>query len=160
MSSDNTTELFGPRQKQSAFVLLLFIAGIAFMEMNKDPGDPETIVSNHIKTLVKAAEDEDMDPFKEILSESVRDHGGRDKEAILKTLFGMFFRYKNIGLTIGDLEVEQGTNADVVNASMVLLMRGDASFPDKGDFSLTFRREGNEWKLWEVNWQDATKYGM
>lgn len=153
-------ELFGPRQKQSLFILLLFIAGIAFMEWNKDPGNPETIVANHVKAMVEAAENEDMDPFKEILSDQVKDHAGRDKKEILKTLFGLFFRYKNIGLTIGNLEVIQNTNPDLVDVQMVLLMRGDASFPDKGNFQLTFRREGNAWKLWEVEWGDATQYGL
>jgi len=155
------SELFGNRQKQSAVVLALILIAIFWRMGASGPDDPETVVTEAVKALVEAAEKEDLDPFRTWLSDQVQDSSGRGKEEIVKTLFGIFFRYRNIRLNQVSLTVDQGTNPDVLTARLVLLMGADTPLPtDKGSFRLTFRREEDTWRVFDIDWEDGAQYGL
>ncbi len=154
------SELFGNRQKQSLVILgLIILAGVFVPMWNKGDAEPEEQVRQAIQRLVEGAESGDLDPFKELLSQQVKDSQGRNREEILKTLFAIFFQYKNIKLTEVSLKIVSGTQTDVMTANLSLLMGSSTPLPtDKGDFSLTFRREDGTWRVWEIEWEDGAQY--
>lgn len=154
------SEVFGNRQKQSLVVFLLLLGGIIYTSMDREQ-DGEAVVKEAVRELVSAAEDEDLDPFREWLSDDVKDSSGRSKEEIVKTLFGIFFRYNNISLTEATLNVQTQTNPDIITAQLTLLMGASTPLPsDKGSFVLTFRNEADGWRVWEIEWEDGAQYGL
>ncbi len=151
--------LFGDRQKQSLVVLVLMIAGLIYMA-NRGPGEqsPEGQVRKAIQALVTGAEDKDIGPFETYLSVEVKDEQGRGKDEILNIMRLIFFRHPAISLSLLDLEVADNTNPDVLSASLTLLM-GESPIPsDKANFFLTFRREDNTWRVWEIRWDGGYGY--
>lgn len=154
------SDLFGNRQKQSLAILAMIVIAIIVVPMwNRDPDSPETQVRTAVQTLVKAAEKEDMGPFRELLSQKVKDSNGRSREEILKTLFAIFFQYKQIKLTQVNLDIVTGTQPDVITANLTLLMGASSPLPsDKGNFVLTFRKEDDTWRVWEIDWEDGAQY--
>lgn len=152
------SEVFGARQKQSLVVLLLFIAGMFYMSNRENPESPEAQVRAAIEEMVRGAEKKDIDPFKKHLSEEVQDEQGRNKEVLLNTLRVIFLRHPRISLNLLDLDVAGGTNPDVIKASLTLLMSETALPTDKGNFFLTFRREGDTYRVWELRWDGGYGY--
>jgi len=152
------SELFGRRQKQSLFVLLFFIAGMIYVSMKQDALSPEAQVRAAIDDMVRGAEEKDLDPFKKHLSEQVQDEQGRNKDVLINTLRLIFIRHPHISLHLLDLNVSDSTNPDVISSSLTLLM-GETLLPsDKGNFFLTFRREGDVWRVWELRWDGGYGY--
>jgi hypothetical protein len=156
---EEMSDWFQNRQKQSLVILLLLVAGIIYTSTRgSDPESPEGQVRKAINELVEAAEQRDLDPFRKHLSEDVQDEQGRGKQDLLNTLRMIFIRHQKISLSLLNLNVDNNTNPDIISASLTLLM-GDTAIPtDKGNFFLTFRREGDTWKVWEVEW--GTGYGI
>jgi hypothetical protein len=152
-------KLFGNRQKQSLFVLALMILGIIYMSTRTSPDSPSGQVRAAVEAMVKGAEERSIKPFKKYLSEDVKDSQGRGKEEMLRILRGIFFRYQKVSLEVLSLDVETQTNPDIITAELLLLMSDTPLPKDKGNFVLTFRNEG-EWRVWEVDWEDAAGYGM
>lgn len=153
------SEKFGNRQKQSAVVLILMLAGIAYMSWVQEDLSPESQVRQIVQVLIAAGEAGNVAPFRKHLSEQVEDHEGRDKQQIVQILRALFFRYKNIQLQELGLDVAGGTNPDVITARLSMLMGNETFVPtEKGNFILTFRREGDVWRIWQIDWKDATKY--
>ena len=152
-------EWFQERQKQSLVVFLLLVAAIVYTTLrSNDPDSPEGQVRMVIKDLVAAAENRDIGPFERHLSEDVQDEAGRNKEAILNTLRLLFLRHQTITLNLVRMSVDDNTNPDIISASLTLLM-GETMVPnDRGNFFLTFRREGDRWKVWGVEWEHGYGY--
>ena len=150
---------FDNRRKQTIAVFLLVLAGIIYSSLRSPPGSPKAVVEQAVKEMVEGAENRELGPFKKHFSEEIRDEQGRNKTQMLAILRGIFFRYKTISLSVVSLEAERGTNPDTYYADLTLLM-GDSLIPtDKGQFRLTFRREGNKWRVWEADWGDGAAYG-
>ena len=150
--------LFGRRQKQSLFILLLMIVGIIYMNRCSSPDSPEAKVKAAIREMVEGAEKKDIDPFEKHISVNVQDEQGRGKTELLNTLRLIFLQHPRISLSLLSLNVAGNTNPDVISADLTLLM-GETALPsDKGNFFLTFRREGDEWRVWEVKWGEGYGY--
>ncbi len=152
------SEVFGKRQKQSLFVLLFFIAGMIYVSWREDPASPEAQVKAAIEDMVKGAEKKDIDPFKKHLSDQVQDEQGRNKDALLNTLRVIFLRHPRISLNLLSLDMADNSNPDIISADLTLLMSETALPTDKGNFFLTFRREGNAWRVWEIKWDGGYGY--
>ncbi len=152
------SEWFGSRQKQSLVVLLLLLAGILYVSRSRDQDSPEAQVRAAIAEMVEGAEKRSIAPFKKHMSEKIQDEAGRGKDELLDTLRLIFFRHQTISLHLVSLEVADNTNPDIMSADLILLMSETALPTDKGNFFLTFRREGDTWRVWEIQWRDG--YGM
>ena len=150
-------EWFQERQKQSLVVLLLLIAGIFYASRNQDQS-AEAQVKTAIKDMIEAAETKNIATFKKYFSEEIRDEQGRSKEDILNTLRVIFLRHQKISLHLIELDVQDSSNPDIISTNLALLMSETAVPTDKGNFSLTFRREGDVWRVWEVKWQGGYGY--
>jgi len=150
---------FGPRQKQSLFVLVLLAAGIGYYTCKSQPaGSPEAIVRGIVKTLIEAAEERDLEPFKTYLSDQVTDENGRTKDELLTILRGIFFTHKKISLTTLQIDITPNTNPNLMQAHIVVLMSETTLPTDRGEFFTTFRKEGDGWRITEVNWGEG--YGI
>ena len=150
--------LFGRRQKQSLFVLVLMIVGMIYMNRCSTPNSPEAQVKDAIREMVEGAEKKSIAPFEKHLSDNVQDEQGRGKKELLNTLRLIFLQHPRISLSLMSLNVEDNTNPDVISADLTLLM-GETPLPsDKGNFFLTFRREGDTWRVWEVKWGEGYGY--
>lgn len=149
-------ELFGNRQKQSFFVLILMIAGIIYTVSRQNAQKtPEGIVKAAVEEMVEAAQKKKIAPFKEHLSEQVRDDSDHGKEEMLNMMRGIFLRHPKISLQIFALDVKTGTNPNVISVSLTLLMSEGPLPTDKGTFDITFRNENGQWRVWEVAWRDG-----
>ena len=152
-------EWFGRRQKQSLFVLAFMIAGISYYTCRtKTPDSPEAVVRGIIKTLIAAAEDRDLGPFKTYLSDQVTDENSRHKDELLTILRGIFFTHKKIRLTTLEIDITPNTNPNLMQARIVVLMSETTLPTDRGEFFTTFRNEKDGWRITEVRWGEG--YGI
>jgi len=150
---------FGPRQKQSLFVLVFMLAGIAYMTCRNERQDsPEAKVRAIVQELVSAAESKDLGPFKKYLSEQVTDESGRKRDELLNVMRGIFFSHKKISLTLVSLDIATNTNPNLIDARVVVLMSETLLPTEKGDFLVGFRKEAAGWRIWEVKWGEG--YGI
>jgi len=152
-------DLFGNRQKQAVVVLFLLVAGIVYTTTRPSADSPEGRVRKAVAAMIHGAEQHQIKPFRTYLSDSVRDEVGRNKEEMIRILQGVFLTHRKIALDVLSLDVTGGTNPDVLNVRLNLLMRDSPLSMDRGNFELTFRREGGEWRVWEVVWEDGAVYG-
>lgn len=152
-------EVFGRRQKQSLLVLVFMLTGIAYMTLKNRPDDtPEAAVKKIVHTLIEAAEEKNLGPFKTYLSEKATDENGRNKEELLNLMRGIFFAHKKIGISLIALEVTPNTNPTMADASIVVLMSENILPTDKGEFFISCRKEEDGWRIWEVRWGEG--YGI
>lgn len=147
------SEVFGPRQKQSLVIFLFIVAGIVFVGWpSGDNGDAETQINRAIEEMVESAENHQLEAFQKHLSSDIKDEENRDKRAILFILRSIFKRHADIHLNIIDVTIYDGTNPDVKEATLEMMM-GETPVPtDRGSFNLTFRNESGTWRLWQVEW--------
>lgn len=147
---------FGTRQKQSLVVFVFMLAGIAYVSYKNQPEDtPEAAATKIVNTLIEAAEEKNLGPFKTYLSERVKDENGNGKEELLNTLRGIFFAHKKISITLMSLEVATGTNPNIVDADIVVLMSERILPTDRGEFFVSMRLEEDGWRIREVKWGDG-----
>lgn len=154
-----TNLLDTPQKKIVAAVAVVLLIGVYF-SLKPSPGSPEAICEEAVREMVKGAKDRSTAPFKKWLSEDVRDDQNRDKREMLRILQGIFLRYPNIELNIISLRAQQDTNPDVVNVDLSMFMSDTALPQDKGDFFLKFRREGSNWRAWQIEWSEGAGYGL
>ena len=149
---------FQQHQKQSLFVLLFLIAGMAYVSLRKPADTPAAQVERIVRELVAAAEDKNLKPFRKYLSEEVRDDQGRGKKEILNILRAIFFRHGRISLSLIHLDVVESAGSQVFSADLSLLMGEQIVPTEKGNFFVTFRRQDGQWRVWEVKWDQGYGY--
>ena len=152
------SQWFQERQKQSLFILIFMIIGFVWMDTRPDPQSPEAQVRAAITEMIEAAERKDLGPFKKHLSEEVEDETGRDKKEIISVLQLIFLRNANISLSLLNLDVGGGTNPAYFDVDLTLLMGQTVVPSDRGNFFLTFRNEGESWRVYEVRWDGGYGY--
>ncbi len=146
------------RQKQSAVVLAIFLAGIIYMSQKSDPGSPDVIIKTALREMVSGAESKDLDAFKLHLSDDFRDESGRSKTDVLNVIRAIFLRHPSISLNVMTLDVQESSNPLIYEAQLVLLMSESTLPTDKGEFFLSFREEQGQWRLWSARWGDVYGY--
>ena len=150
---------FQNRQKQSLLVLALLMAGLVYVSYcGGPPSAPRERVSAIVDELVSAAEKKNLGPFKKHLSEEIRDESGRGKKELLDLLRLIFLRHSKISLTVLSKQVEENTNPSIFDVSLSLLMSESLLPTDRGEFFLTFRKEGDAWRIWALKWGEG--YGF
>jgi len=147
-------------QKKIVLAVAIVLVALTWWSLQPEPGSPEAICRGAVEELIAAAEAREIGPFREWISEEVQDESGRDKRQIIMLLRGIFLRYQNISLTTVSLNVDRGTNPDLVDARLTLFMSESALPQDKGSFELTFRREGSSWRIWQLAWEEGAVYGL
>ncbi|CAM2006679.1 hypothetical protein [Acanthopleuribacter pedis] len=147
------SELFGPRQKQSLVIFLFIVAGLVFVGWpSADQGDANTQINRAFEEMVAAAEKHELDAFKKHLSDDIKDENDRGKQAMLYMLNTIYKRHPKVYLSIIDVTIYDGTNPNVKEATLELMM-GETPVPtDKGSFNVTFRNESGTWRVWEAKW--------
>ena len=137
---------------------MLLLAGIAWVSSRTDPLSPEGQIEKAITEMVEGAEKKSVSPFKEHLSEDIRDDSGRGKKDMLNILRGIYLRHQKIHLQILSLDFAGSTNPHIMNVQLELLMSETNLPTDRGRFSLTFRDENGTWRLTEAVWNDGYGY--
>lgn len=145
---------FGPRQKQSAVILGIFLLGIIFVSTRRDPESPEAAIEKAIYAMVEGAEQKDKDPFRKYLSETIHDNHGNNYESLMRTITGIFFRYPKINLNVVSINFLDSSNPNEIPVDLTLLMSGSNLPEDASTFTLTFREENGTWRVIEVIWAD------
>lgn len=145
-------------QKQSAVVLAIFVAGLAYVSFRGDPDSPEALVKKAVKAMVLGAEEKDLGPFKSIISEDFRDESDRSKAEVLNILRAIFLRHPTISLNILKLEATQSSNPQLYEVQLELFMSETSLPSERGEFLLTFRQEGNKWRMWSARWGGGYGY--
>ena len=136
---------FGNRQKQSLFVFFLILAGTYYVHIRRTD-DAETQIRKTINTLVDAAEEKKIGPFKKYLSENFQDNSGRNRDEALNLLRLIFLRHPKIELNILSLKFLDNTDEIKKEISLTLFMSENILPQDKATFFLTFKREGGSWR--------------
>jgi len=144
------------RDVQIAIFVVVGVIGLIWV-LRPDPRSPEERIRAAIEAMVEGAENHDLDPFRDYLSEQLKDQSGLGKQDVLNRLRVLFLRHPSIHLQILSLEVS-GSSNQVKNVFLELLM-SSTSFPqDKGNYDIVFRLEDDTWRVFSLDW--GSGYGQ
>jgi hypothetical protein len=132
-------------------LIVVFIFSFAGCRQQEDPGQ---VIQRQMDLLVKAAELRDLDPFKTHFSEDVKDQTGRGKKELLGMLWMLFQRHREIHLYVLSMEKEE-VGVDRFEVTIELLMGSSALPEDRGIFDVTWRKEGRDWRVWQLSWGEG-----
>ena len=116
---------------------------------------PEARLRATIAGLEQAVERRDAAALADVLADDFIGPDGMDRNGARRMAQGMFLRYKDIGASLGPLEVEvRGEHATVRFTAAV---RGGAGMlPESGqlhDVETGWRLEDGEWRLVNAKWK-------
>ena len=130
---------------------LVLILGIVWISRSNRHETPESQIRKVVQILVEAAENHKLSPFKEYLSDQLKDQDGRSKQDILQTMQLLYLRHPSIHLQILSLDFS-GSSDQIRNVNLQLLM-SSSSFPeDRGSYGFVFRKEGQTWRIFSLDW--------
>ena len=137
------------RQAIGALAMWLALVGCA-----KEPG--EQALRETVSRLQAAVEQHDADGIEEVLASDFIGSGGLDRQGARRLAGLMFLRHRDIGATLGPLEVEMhGEHASVHFTAVVTGGRGRA-LPDAArvyQVESGWRFEDGEWRLTSADWE-------
>lgn len=137
---------FGNRQKQAAVVLVIFIAGLIWMNFRQTESI-DVQVEKVIRALVAGAEARDVGPFKKHLDESYRDDRGRTKAEVVGLMQVLFLRHQKVSLSVVSLSIGPGSHENQREVSLNLLMSESILPQEHGNFLLTVEKKGSNWRV-------------
>ena len=130
------------------------LAALLVLSACSDPESPDTQVRRVIDALEQAAEARDVGGLMQHVSESYRDADGRDAKELSRYVRGYFIANQSIHLLTRVNSLEFPTD-DEARAHVTVAMVGreaaeanawNLAFETR-DFDVTFRREGDDWKV-------------
>jgi hypothetical protein len=119
---------------------------------------PEAQVRRTLAEVEAAAEEADLDVFRERVSERYRDALGHDKEALLDTVrfhVLMHPRGRHVVLRVRDLRLVSPERAAVVLHAGFAGRSGGGLHADVYEIELDLEREGDAWRLTAAEWRPA-----
>lgn len=133
----------------AGLALLVGLAGCA-----KEPD--EQALRDTVSALQSAVEERDADAVEELLADDFIGSGGLDRAGARRLAGLMFLRHRDIGTTLGPLEVEmQGARASV-RFTAVVTGGGPRALPDAARIyrvETGWRSDDGEWRLNSADWE-------
>lgn len=116
---------------------------------------PEERLRGTVGGLQAAIEERNVSALDEVLAEDFIGPGGLDRSGARRMAQAMFLRYRDVGVSVGPLDVEVQEQHATVSFT-VALTGGVGMLPDSGqmyDVETGWRLEDGEWQLVNANWK-------
>lgn len=111
-------------------------------------------------TIAKMQADGEQHRVSDVMDSVAEDFGGRggmDRQALHRMLVGISFQNRQLGVTLGPLEVEMIGERATVNFTLAASGGSGGFLPDRAqvyDVTTGWRLEGEEWKLISASWKE------
>ena len=116
---------------------------------------PEEALRETIAAMEAAAEARDADALEEHLAADFVGPGGMDRDRVRRTAALLWLRSREIGVTLGPLDVE--VTGEHARVRFTAATRGGAGvLPDEANVyavDTAWRIEGGEWRLISADWE-------
>lgn len=136
-----------------ALLALLLSGGIA--GCSRTP--PEDALRATIATMEAAAEARDADALDDALAEDFVGPGGMDRDGFRRTAALLWLRSREIGVTIGPLDVEVAVDGEHARVGFTAATRGsEGLLPSSANVyavDTAWRLEDGEWRLISAEWE-------
>lgn len=131
-----------------ACVLCLLLAGCG-------REDAEQALRDDIASLQAALEARDAGAVADLLAEDFVGNDGLDRDGARRLAAVYFLRHRDIGVTLGPLDVRLQGNHATVRGTAVLTGGRGGLLPERGrmrDVTSGWRREGDRWRMTSLSW--------
>ena len=143
----------GPRKRAVLGALLVLLALLVPACAKKTP--PEQKLRETISAMQAAGEARDVDALFEPIAEDFSGEQGMDKKAFRQYVTLMSLRQRNVGVTLGPIEVKLFGDRATANFTAAIT-GGPGMLPDQAQvyaIETGWRLEGDEWKLINARWK-------
>ncbi|QNP40737.1 nuclear transport factor 2 family protein [Lysobacter solisilvae (ex Woo and Kim 2020)] len=116
---------------------------------------PEARLRETVSGLQAAIEGRDVSALREVMAEDFVGPDGLDRDGARRMAQGAFLRYRDVGVTIGPLEVELRAEQATVRFTAALT-GGSGALPDSGqvyDVETGWREVDGDWRLVNASWK-------
>ena len=117
--------------------------------------DPEAALRGRVDAIAAAIEARDAAAMQRHLATDFIGNDGLDREGARRLAMGYVLRYRDLGVSLGPLEVEMAPAHATVRCKAVLRGGSGRALPDSAriyDVESGWRMEDGEWKLASVRW--------
>ena len=117
--------------------------------------DPEVALRTRVESLAAAIEARDPAAMQQHLAADFIGNDGLDREAARRLAVGYVLRHRDLGVTVGPLEVEMASDHATVRCKAVLQGGSGRALPDSAriyEVESGWRMEGGEWRLASARW--------
>ena len=121
-------------------------------------GDPEAALREAVDGLHRAVEARDPAAVQQSLADDFIGNDGLDREGARRLMAAMLLRHRELGSTLGPLQVTMKQDHAEVRFQAMLRGGSGALLPDSAqlyDVHSGWRLEGGEWKLYRARWTAA-----
>lgn len=116
---------------------------------------PEQRLREAVREAQAAIEQRDVSALEDVLADDFIGPGGLDRGGARRMAQATYLRYRDVGLTLGPLDVDVREQHATVRFTAAL-MGGAGMLPDSGqvyDVETGWRLEDGEWQLVNANWK-------
>lgn len=134
-------------------LMLLLVFAFVLAACSRTP--PEESLRRTIGQLQASIEKRDAEDLADGIAEDFIGPDGMDRKAARRLAALIFFRNKQVGVTLGPLEIEMVQGGATVHCTAALT-GGSGMLPTSGqvyDVTSQWRQEGDEWKLVSAEWE-------
>jgi len=117
--------------------------------------DPEAALRGRVDAIAAAIEARDAAAMQRHLAADFIGNDGLDREGARRLAMGYALRFRDVGVSLGPLEVEMAPAHATVRCKAVLRGGSGRALPDSAriyDVESGWRMEDGEWKLASVRW--------
>jgi hypothetical protein len=117
---------------------------------------PEARLRETVSGLQAAVEGRDVGALREVLAEDFVGPDGLDREGARRLAQGTFLRYRDVGVTIGPLDVDLHAQQATVRFTAALTAGGAGALPESGqvyDVETGWREVDGDWRLVNASWK-------
>lgn len=120
--------------------------------------DPETALREAVDGLHQAVEARDPAAVQQLLADDFIGNDGLDRDGARRLMAAIVLRHRELGSTLGPLQVEMGQDHADVRFQAMLRGGSGALLPDSAqlyDVDSSWRLENGDWKLYHARWTPA-----
>ena len=134
---------------------VLWLMACAFLFAGCARTPPEERLRNAIGEAQAAIEQRNVSALEDMLADDFIGPGGLDRGGARRMAQAIFLRYRDVGLTLGPLDVDVREQHATVRFTAALT-GGAGLLPDSGqvyDVETGWRLDNGEWRLVNANWK-------
>ena len=135
------------------FLLMLFFA---FVLAGCSRTPPEESLRRTIGELQGSIEKRDAEDLADGIAEDFIGPDGMDRKGARRLAALIFFQNKDVGVTLGPLDIQMVQGGATVHCTAMLTGGGSAMLPTSGqvyDVTSQWRQDGDDWKLVSAEWE-------
>ena len=116
---------------------------------------PEQQLRENVASLQSAIEKHDGPAVQDVLADDFIGPEGLDRDGARRLAQAMFLRYRDVGVTLGPLDIEMRPEHAIVRFTAALT-GGAGALPESGqvyDVETSWRMEDGDWRLVNAAWK-------